>query len=90
MTLEYRVGGGGKKTVHTTTCPLCGEELEGERSPADHIPVQCPAREVFARVGSLRQPREQLFAEVSAILRDDLEPQRLVADGGASTPEAGR
>ena len=86
MTLEYRVGGGGKKTVHTVSCPLCGEPLEGEQSPADHIPFQCPAREVFARVGSLRQPRDQLAAEVSAVLRDE-GPQRLVADGGASTQE---
>ena len=89
MTLEYRVGGGGKKTVHTVSCPLCGEALEGEQSPADHIPFQCPVREIFARVGSLRQPRDQLAAEVSAVLRDDQEPQRLVADGGVSvSPQA--
>lgn len=53
MTLKYVRDRWDVTRVQTLSCALCGAPLEGQIGPADHIPEDCPAREVYAERGAL-------------------------------------
>lgn len=87
VTLEYREKANGKTTVVTTECSLWGTSIRYRQGISDHLP-NCPAREIYAEIGALRDggPDPQRVRSTIVTDGDDETPQ-LAADG--ETPRCG-
>lgn len=85
MTVEYRQYEGGKRIVVTTACGLCGTPLRKHQGMQDHLP-SCPARDIYAERGALRDggPDPQRVQEAIAAEDENehTEPRAVLADGG--------
>lgn len=67
----------GNETETLDHCPLCGLTPHGYIWR--HIADDCPAREVFAQRGALRQPRHELKQEVDLAIEHDRRERSEVA-----------
>ncbi len=85
--IEYRHYESGKTTVVTTECALCGTPIRDQQGIQDHLP-SCPAREIYAERGALRDggPDPERVRAAIAFHEADETPT-LAADGG---PEVSR